>query len=607
MTRASADMIKPALVAIATGGLLIGLMFMWAGKGDIAHTVFIAFTLPVLLALVIEIALSLRKGEIGLDIVAALSMTAAIVFDEELAAIVVALMYSGGQLLESFAEARARRGMTALLARAPRTAFRYQNDELVEIPLADIRPGDRLMVRKGDIVPVDGHVSTGIGVLDESTLTGESRPVRREAGDEVFSGTSNVGEPFDLVASQTAENSTVAGIVRLVEQAQQSRAPMTRLADRYAIGFLVLTLIIAGLAYILSGDPVRIVAVLVVATPCPLILAVPVALVAGLSRAASQGILIKGGKVLEAIAGVKALVIDKTGTLTTGRAALVSINSKGDSDAVLRLAAGLDQASQHTLARTIVLAAHDRGLSLPTPKNAAESVGEGIEGEVDGHSVIVGGSHFVARRLGLAVEHLSAPPPSGAIAVGVAIDGAWAGTLILADELRAGSAELLTNLRREGIEHIVLATGDTQAAAEATAAHLPLDYIHAAATPEQKMLIVVAERKYGPVMMVGDGVNDAPALATADIGVAMGAHGSAASAETANMVILVDAIDRVLPGIRIAKRSKRIALQSVYAGIGLSVAFMAVAAAGYLLPVEGALVQEAIDVAVILNAMRALR
>ena len=373
--------------------------------------------------------------------------------------------------------------MTALLARAPRTAFRYQDDALIEIQLADIRPGDRLMVRKGDIVPVDGQVSTGVGVLDESTLTGESRPVRREAGDEVFSGTSNVGEPFDLVASQTAENSTVAGIVRLVEQAQQSRAPMTRLADRYAIAFLVLTLIIAGLAYVLSADPVRIVAVLVVATPCPLILAVPVALVAGLSRAASQGILIKGGKVLEAIAGVKALVIDKTGTLTTGRAALVSIDTERDPDEVLRLAAGLDQASQHTLARTIVLAAHDRGLSLPAPKNASESVGEGIEGEVDGHSVIVGGSHFVASRLGSNAERLAAPPPSGAIAVGVAIDGAWAGSLILADELRAGSAELLANLRQEGIEHIVLATGDTQAAAEATAAHLPLSTTF---TPQQR-------------------------------------------------------------------------------------------------------------------------
>ncbi len=607
MTRPGTDLIKPTLVAIAAGGLLLGLWLMWTGKGDLAHTVFIAFTMPVLAALVVEIAMSLRKGEFGLDIVAALSMTAAILFDEELAAIVVALMYSGGQLLESYAEARARRGMTALLARAPRTAFLHKDGQLVEIPLADVRPGDRLMVRKGDIVPVDGSIATGIGVLDESTLTGESRPVRREAGEAVFSGTANVGEPFDLVASQTAENSTVAGIIRLVEQAQKSRAPMTRMADRFALVFLAFTLVIAGLAYFLSADPVRIVAVLVVATPCPLILAVPVALVAGLSRAASQGILIKGGKVLEAIAGVKALVIDKTGTLTTGRAALVGIDTPRDPNEVLRLAAGLDQASQHTIAHTIVTAAHDRGLSLPTPKNAVESIGEGIEGDVDGHAVIVGGVHFVANRLGTAAERLAVPPPSGAIAVGVAIDGIWAGMLILADELRAGSAELLYSLRREGLEHIVLATGDTRAAAEATAAHLPLDYIHAAATPEQKMLIVVAERKYGPVMMVGDGVNDAPALATADIGVAMGAHGSAASAETADMVILVDAIDRVLPGIRIAKRSRRIALQSVYVGMGLTTVFMIVAALGHLLPVEGAIVQEAIDVAVILNAMRALR
>ena len=607
MIRLPAGMLKPALVAIAAGGLVLGLFLMWLGMGDHAHAVFIVFTLPVLAALVIEIAVSLKKGDIGLDIVAALSMTAAVVFDEELAAIVVALMYSSGQYLESFAEARARRGMTALLSRVPRTAYRHLDGRLEEIALADIRPGHRLMVRKGDIVPVDGTVAEGIAVLDESALTGEARPVKHVSGDAIFSGTSNTGDPFDVIASQTAENSTVAGIVRLVEQAQKSRAPMTRIADRYAILFLVFTVAIAGLAWFLSGDVVRIVAVLVVATPCPLILAVPVALVAGLSRAASQGILIKGGKVLEAMAGTKSLVIDKTGTLTSGRPRLVDIKTDRDPDEMLRLAAALDQASQHPIARTIVADALARNLVLPVPRNAVETPGEGVAGDVEGHQVIVGGVKYVAGCLGLAIEQVADKAPPGAIAAGVAVDGAWAGLLVLADELRSGVPELLSDLRKEGIERIVLATGDNRAAAEATVGGLRLDYIHAAATPDQKMLIVVAERKYGPVMMVGDGVNDAPALAAADIGVAMGAHGSAASAETADMVILVDAIDRVLPGIRIAKRSKRIALQSVYAGMGLTVVFMAVAALGYLAPVEGALIQEAIDVAVILNAMRALR
>ncbi len=607
MFRFSADSLKPALVAISAGGLIIGLALMWAGLGDYAHAVFIGFTLPVLAALAVEIVLSLRKGEIGLDIVAALSMTAAVVFDEELAAIVVALMYSGGQMLESFAEARARRGMTALLSRAPRTAFRYGTDALEEIALAAVRRGDRLMVRKGDVLPVDGTVGDGVAVLDESTLTGESRPVKHDTGEAVYSGTSNSGEPFDLIATETAENSTVAGIIRLVEQAEKSRAPMTRLADRYSIVFLVFTLAIAGFAWFLSADPVRIVAVLVVATPCPLILAVPVALVAGLSRATTQGILIKGGKALEAIATAKALVIDKTGTLTTGRPALVETRTENDPDEILRLAAGLDQASQHSIAHTIVETAHARNLALPVPKNAVETPGEGVAGEIDGHEVVVGGVHFVAASIGRRAEDCYPDPLAGAVSVGVAIDGLYAGTLILADELRAGTSELLAALRQEGMTHIVLATGDNREAAEATAAHLPLDYIHAAATPEQKMLIVVAERKYGPVMMVGDGVNDAPALAAADIGVAMGAHGSAASAETADMVILVDAIDRILPGIRIAKRSKSIAVQSVFVGMGLSSLFMLIAAFGYLMPVEGAIIQELIDVAVILNAMRALR
>ena len=607
MIRLAAGIVKPALVVIAAGGLLLGLVLMWAGMGPQAHPVFTIATLPVLVALVVEIAVSLRKGELGLDIVAALSMSAALVFGEALAAVVVALMYSGGQYLEGFAEARARRGMTALLSRAPRTAFRHENGTLSEIPLDQVRPDDRLMVRKGDIVPVDGELAADVAVLDESAITGESRPVRHAAGEALFSGTSNSGEPFDLIASKTAATSTVAGIVRLVEQAQKSRAPMTRMADRYAIVFLLFTIVIAGFAWYLSGDPVRSVAVLVVATPCPLILAVPVALVAGLSRAAAQGILIKGGKVLEAMAATKALVIDKTGTLTTGRARLVEIRTSGDPDTVLRLAAGLDQASQHTIARTIVADVRARGIGLPVPANAEETAGEGVTGTVDGHQVVVGGVHFVAAKLGLAHEDLAGELPSGTISVGVGIDGEWAGLLVLADELREGVSDMLHALRAEGLRHIVLATGDTQEAAEATAAHLPLDAIHAAMTPEQKMQIVQAERRHGPVMMVGDGVNDAPALAAADIGVAMGANGSAASAETADMVILVDAIDRILPGIRIAKRSKRIALQSVAAGMGLSVVFMVIAALGHLLPVEGAIVQELIDVAVILNAMRALR
>jgi cation transport ATPase len=294
---AASTLLRPALVTIAGAGLAIGLGLYFTGRGPEANAVWIAATLPVLGALVWEIATSLRGGEYGLDIVVALSMTGALLVGETLAAAVIAMMYSGGQYLATFAERRARREMTALLERVPRTAMRHRDGGLEEVPLAAIAPGDRLLIRRGDVVPVDGRAE-GAALLDETALTGEALPVRHGAGEAVMSGPANVGDAFDLVAERRAEESTYAGIVRLVEQARRSKAPMVRLADRYAMVFLAVTVTLAGLQWGLSGDPVRAVAVLVVATPCPLILAVPVALVAGLSRAAKQGILIKGAKAL---------------------------------------------------------------------------------------------------------------------------------------------------------------------------------------------------------------------------------------------------------------------------------------------------------------------
>jgi heavy metal translocating P-type ATPase len=385
---------------------------------------------------------------------------------------------------------------------------------------------------------------------------------------------------------------------------------MSRLADRYAIIFLAVTAALAGAAWLLTGDPVRAVAVLVVATPCPLILAVPVAIVAGLSRAAKLGILIKGGKAIEMLAQVRGLVIDKTGTLTHGQAKLISTRP-ADSiapDELLRLAASLDQASKHIIAQTIVAEARGQGLALAVPTEVVETPGEGIVGRVDGRLVMVGGAHFIAGKVadsGLATLGRDRPP--GALAVAVAVDGKLAGLMILSDELRTGTQAMLHELRALGIERIVLATGDRHEVAEAVAAGLSIDLVRSDLTPDQKILVVLSERKNGPVMMIGDGVNDAPALAAADIGLAMGAKGAAASAEAADVVLLVDQLDRVLPAIRIARRSRFIALQSVIAGMGLSILAMIAAAFGYLPPVEGALLQEVIDVAVIFNALRALR
>ena len=602
--------VRPLLAGLAAAGVAAGIAARLAGFGDWAGPIWAAVTLPVLLALLIEIVTSLRRGNVGLDIVAALSMSAALAVGENLAASIVALMYAGGQYLESFAEKAARREMTALLSRVPRSAIRHRDGQLEEVALDSILPGDRLLVRRGDVVPVDGTVAGGVAVLDQSALTGESLPVHHKRGDPVLSGSTNAGEAFDLTATRRAVESTYAGIVRLVEAAQRSRAPMSRLADRYALVFLAVTVGLAGLAWALSGDPIRAVAVLVVATPCPLILAVPVAIVSGLSRAAKLGILIKGGKAIETLAQVKSLVIDKTGTLTVGQARIASTQVAGAvaPDELLRVAASLDQASKHVIAQTIVAEARGKGLSLAVPSEVAETPGEGIVGRVEGRSVVVGGLRFVAGKIGDAgLSLLPQDRAPGALAVAVAIDGSLAGLLILADELRAGTEALLRDLRGMGIQRIVLATGDRHEVAHFIAAGLALDLVRSELTPDQKILVVLSERKNGPVMMIGDGVNDAPALAAADVGVAMGARGAAASAEAADVVLLVDHLDRILPAIKIARRSRYIALESVVAGIGLSMLAMIAAAFGLLVPVQGALLQEVIDVAVIFNALRALR
>lgn len=605
----SGFIVRTLLVVLPTLGLALGFAMPLLGQAAWRDRVWAGFAAPVLIVLLYDIVSSLRRGEVGLDIIAALSMSAALFVGEELAAVVVALMYSGGQFLEAFAERHARREMTALLARVPRTAIRHREGGLEEVALELIVPGDRLLIRQGDVVPADGMVASGLAVLDQSALTGEPIPVQQQAGDEVMSGSTNAGEAFDLVASHRPDESTYAGIVRLVEGAQRSKAPMSRLADHFAMVFLAITVLIAGIAWFLTGDPVRAVAVLVIATPCPLILAVPVAIVSGLSRAAGQGILIKGGKAIEALGHVHSLVLDKTGTLTDGRAKVVSVNVTADAnpDEILRIAASLDQASKHIIAQTIVAEARTRQLALAIPSNVVETPGEGVQGIVQGRCVAVGGIQFVMSKLPPGTKSsFQKSRVAGAVVVAIAIDGRIAGEVRLADELRAGTPLLLQRLRKLGVQRIVLATGDRREVAEAITVGLAIDAVRSGLTPDQKVLVVLSERKNGSVMMIGDGVNDAPALAAADVGVAMGARGTAASAEAADVVILVDHLDRIVPAIEIARRSRFIALESVFAGMGLSLVGMVAAALGYLTPVQGALIQEAIDVAVILNALRAL-
>jgi heavy metal translocating P-type ATPase len=568
-------------------------------------------TAPVLAALLWQIVSSLRRGDLGLDIVAALSMSAALIFGETLAGNVVALMYAGGQLLESYAQGQARREMTALLGRVAHTAFRYRGDALEEVPIAEIAALDELLIRQGEVLPVDGTVVSGPALIDLSVLTGESVPVRVDTAGEVLSGSTSIGSAFRMIATRPASESTYAGIVRLVEAAQEERAPMVRLADRYAWWFLLLTLAMAAAAWLISQDHIRVLAVLVVATPCPLILAVPVAIMSGMSRTARNGVLVKNGGTLEHLAKVKTAILDKTGTLTHGSAAIVDIRTTGatiSGDEVLRLAASLDQASGHVVAATLIEAARKRGLALSPPTDVHETPGVGLEGMVEGKSVVVGGNSYVHRRSGGDDPHtLHDGLRPEVMTVAVAVDGVLGGVIVLEDPIRADAGALLSSLRAGGIERIVLASGDRAEIAEAVAAALGVDAAYGELTPSQKVSIVKEEQSRASVLMVGDGINDAPALAAADVGVAMGARGAAASSESAGVVLLVDEIGPLAKAIAIAKRTRGIALQSVYAGLGLSLAGMVFAAFGYLTPVQGALLQEAIDVAVILNALRALR
>lgn len=598
---------RKLLVLVALLGLAAGGLASWKGDPDSANLAFTVATLPVLAALLREIVASLMRGDVGLDIVAALSMGAGLAFGEPLASNVVALMYAGGQGLEAFAAGRARREMTALMGRVARTALKLEGEDVREVSIDTLGIGDRLLVRHGEVLPVDGIIERETAQLDLSALTGESVPVAVEPGGEGLSGAASVGAPFVLRTTRPAAESTYAGIVRLVAAAEASRAPMVRLADRYALWFLALTLLIAGIAYGVTGDTRRVLAVLVVATPCPLILAVPVAWIAGMSRAAGMGVLVKGGAVLEALSRIRTVILDKTGTLTHGQADIAAIHTLDgiDEAELLRLAASLDRASGHVVAEALIRAAEARGLSLLLPDAVQEAPGTGIEGSVGGRRVRIGSLSFVLEGCEAPATLPEAGP--GSLRVAVAIDGRLAGAIELKDRVRADALEVLQSLRRAGVQEIVLASGDRREVVEEVGTLLKLDRMLAELTPEAKVEAVRNAAAKGPVMMVGDGINDAPALAAAHVGVAMGARGAASSSEAAGVVLLVDRLEPLARAIGVARRSRRIALESVIAGLGLSIAGMIAAAFGYLEPVEGALLQEAIDVAVILNALRALR
>lgn len=594
------------LLIVSLGGLVTGGVLRVTVGAPAATWAWALTTIIGLIPATWWLIESIRRRELGVDIVALLALIGALAVGEVLAGAVVAVMLATGRTLEARAQARAGRDLRALLDRAPRNAHRERDGTLTTIPVDEVRIGDVLMVRPGEVVPVDGRLLDDTATLDESALTGESLPVTHALGDTVSSGVVNAGSPLRLRCTTDAASSTYAGIIRLVQSAQASSAPFVRLANRYAVIFVPITLALAGIAWLLTGDPVRAVAVLVIATPCPLILAAPIAIVAGLSRAARRGVVVKGGGALEQLAAGRTLLLDKTGTLTRGHPTLTRVEGD-DPDLVLRMAASIDQVSPHVLATAIVRAAAERHLPLTVPERVIEEPGFGVRGEVEGHHVAVGRATWVAPELpDWVVRVRRRAARDDAMTVFVAIDHVLRGVLLFDDPIRADAARTIRRLRECGITRLVLVTGDRADVAETVGAALSIDRVLAERTPSEKVEAVLDESRQGATIMVGDGINDAPALAAAGVGVALGARGSTASSEAADIVLTVDRLDRLAEAMVIARRARTIALQSVILGMTLSAIGMVAAALGWLPPTAGAIAQEVIDILAIANALRAL-
>jgi len=600
------------MLAFTISGLAAAGAFALLSLDQLADVALVLVAVVPLLPLLREMIEKLRRRQPGVDIIALLAVLASLALGELLTAAIIGLMLATGQFLEDYAAGRAERELTALIQRAPRTGHLIRDDTVETVDIAEIQRGDHLLVKSGEVVPVDGVVTSGFAVVDESALTGEPLPAERTHGDLVSSGTVNAADAFEIQATEEAAQSTYAGIIRLVEAARESRAPGVRMADKWAGWFVPLALGVSGLAWLVSGDPVRALAVLVVATPCPLLLAVPIAMVSGISRAAHRGVVFRGGGALEALAQTKNVVIDKTGTVTVGRPVLRSISVFDDSLSereILSMAASVDQVSSHILARSIVEAAHERGLEFSMPHDASEQHGAGVSAKLGEQEVAVGKLAWVLD---------GSPEPASITAfrsrvskvsptvVYISIDGAITGALVFDDQVRADAAYTIRALRRIGVEKVVMATGDHPLVARSVGMAIGVDDILAEATPEEKVLVLEDLQRTGTTAMVGDGINDAPALAAADVGVAMGARGATASSEAADVVLVVDRLQRLVDAIGIAQRTRRVATESVIIGMGLSLGAMGFAAFGLLAPIVGALVQEAIDVIAILSSLRAL-
>jgi len=601
----------PAFTLLA---ILCGLGLQFRGEVVLGHRLWMASLLLTGLPVIFRTLRGMWHGTFAADVVAMLAIGTAALLSTPLPGLIVVLMQTGGEALERYAGGRASEAVRALEERTPRLAHRLSGTGEEEVTVGSVRAGDELMVRPGELVPCDAVVVSGRSHLDTAALTGEPMPRLAEAGIAVMSGMVNLEGPLVLRVTAAAAASQYARIVELVRHAQQSKAPMQRLADRYAVWFTPLTLVVCGVAWLASGDVMRVLAVLVVATPCPLILAVPVAVIGGINRAARRQVIFRSGRALEELGRTTVAVLDKTGTLTLGRPEVSAIWTRQPFTIpeVLRLAGAVEDTSGHLLARPVVAAALALGPpALAEATDVVEAAGRGIEGTVENRRVLVGAASLIRERHpgvapeldDLEREHRDA---DGAVRAFVAVDGAVAGVITYADAVRPGIAAFMGDLRNTGIRRTVLLSGDSSANTEAISRRLGVDEAYGDLLPEDKVRVVGDLIAAGArVVMLGDGTNDAPALSTASVGVALASGGGGITAEAADVVILADEPRRLVEAIHLSRWTVHIARQSVLAGLGLSLVAMMFAAAGLIPPTAGALLQEAIDVAVILNALRA--
>ncbi len=558
------------------------------------------------------------RGEFAADVVAMLAIVTAAVLREPFAGLVIVLMQTGGELLDAYAEGRASNAVRELEAAAPRIAHRVRGtlvaDGVEDIAAELVAIGDRVLVRPGEMVPCDGEVVEGASALDTSRITGEPLPEHVGPGAHVRSGVVNTSSPLVVRATARASESLYARIVELVRTAQQEKAPIQRLADRWAVLFTPITLAACAVAWLASGDASRVLAVLVVATPCPLLLATPVAVIGGINRAARRQVIIRNGAALELLARVDTAVFDKTGTLTHGRPAVTRVEgfAGADPDELLRFASAIEMGSGHLLARSVVDEAGERRLPIPPASAIVEHSGRGVTGSVEGRRVSVGNRALVAAEhpAARAVLEANAPTANGGLRAYVAVQSADgrvdAGVITFGDRLRADLEPFIARLTALGLTRTVLLSGDHAENVAPVAATLGITEARGDLLPGDKVHAVKELEASGRrVLMIGDGTNDAPALSAATVGVALAAHGGGISAEAAGVVLLADDVTRVEDAVRIGQRAMHIARQSIVWGLGLSATAMVVAALGYIPPTVGALIQEAIDVAVILNALRA--